>query len=121
LDDKPLKSGRNRRRMEPPTPKPYHITEPFQDRGLWCFWLTAEDTTLEYVRHLNCILHSPANPFQRRIRGRVLFSINPRYDHEEAWLWINELLETESSQIELQEPWEKAITQAFENDTSDSA
>lgn len=108
------KSANKRRRLEPPQPRPYHITEPFQERGLWCFWLTADQTVLDFVLHLSCILQVPSNPFQRRLRGRMLLSINPRYDHEEAWLWVNELLESEAKTIDLQASWEEAINEAVE-------
>lgn len=111
------KPPRKRRRLEPPQPKPYHISEPFQERGLWCFWLTADQSVLDFVLHLSCILQAPSNPFQRRLRGRILLSINPRYDHEEAWLWINELLESEAKQIDLQSSWEDAISKAVEKNT----
>ena len=114
-DDKP-----KRKRVFPPQPKAFHITEPFQDRGLWCFWLTAENEVLEYVAHLPCILHPVfSSPFQRRLQGRVLFSINPRYDHEEAWVWISDLLESEASHVELTESWEDAIRSAHEEESKD--
>lgn len=101
-------------RGQPPTPKPFHITEPFFDRGLWCFWLTADDEVLEFISHLPCILQPMlSSPFQRRLRGRVMFSFNPRYDHEEAWLWIHELLDTETNFIELNDSWEEAIRYAY--------
>lgn len=96
-----------------PTPRPYHLTEPFQDRGLWCFWLTAEDDVLEWVSTLSCILQpSFGSPFQRRLRGRVMFAINPRYDHEETWLWLVDALESESKPVELNDTWETAIKEA---------
>lgn len=105
-----------------PKPRPYHITNPFQDRGLWCFWLAANDDVLDFVSTLNCIL-MPAlgSPFQRRMRGRVLFAINPRYDHEEVWLWINELLDSEANLVELDEYWESAIDEARASETRDGS
>lgn len=96
-----------------PKPSPYHITEPFQERGVWCFYLTAEREVLEYISRLNCILQSGSgSPFQRRLRGRVLFAINPRYDHEETWVWITDLLDSEAVKVELSDQWEQAIDQA---------
>lgn len=105
-----------------PKPKPYHITEPFQERNLWCFWLAADDDVLQFVDKLNCILQaSHGSPFQRRLRGRVLFAVNPRYDHEEAWLWISDLLESETSRVELNESWESAIDSAHEKEAGDKS
>jgi len=98
---------------ELPKPHPYHITEPKQERGLWCFWLTADAEILQYISNLNCILQvSYGSPFQRRLRGRVLFAINPRYDHETTWLWITELLDSEAVPVELDSSWESAIHDA---------
>ena len=96
----------------PPKPKPFHMTEPFLDRGLWCFWLTADDAVLHYVSHLNCILPPQYNPFHRRPQSRLLFMINPRYDHQEAWLWIYDQLEVETQNIELSEQWVEAVEQS---------
>ena len=97
-----------------PKPKPFHIDNPFQDRGLWCFFLSADDEVLEFVSSLNCILQpSMGSLFHRRsLRGRVMFAINPRYDHEEVWLWITELLESEAQKVELNTSWEEAIDEA---------
>lgn len=96
-----------------PKPSPYHISEPFQDRGLWCFWLAADDVVLEYISNLNCILQpSFGSPLSRRMRGRVMFAINPRYDHEETWLWVTDLLDAEASEVELSDTWESAIADA---------
>lgn len=105
-----------------PRPKPFHITEAKQERGLWCFWLTADDDVLDYVQHLHCILQPMhTSPFfNRRLSGRVMFAINPRYDHEEAWQWIIDLLQTETSSIELNEQWESAIDEALPNNTEDN-
>jgi hypothetical protein len=96
--------------MQPPKPKPFHMTEPFQDRGLWCFWLTAEEPVLQYVCWLHCILTPPnPTPFHRRAPGRMLFSINPRYDYQEAWLWIYDLLQSETQTVELNAIWDEAL------------
>lgn len=99
----------------PPRPKPFHITDPFQDRGLWCFWLTADDEVLQFVNNLPCIL-SPAmmTPFQRQLKGRVMFCINPRYEYQEAWSWINDLLDCEAKRVDLDEQWEEAIGEAHD-------
>lgn len=68
---------------------------------------------LDYVGHLHCILNTPAPfPFQRRPQGRQLFTINPRYDHQEAWLFIYDSAEAESKNVELNEIWEKALEDA---------
>lgn len=99
----------------PPKPTPFHITEPKFERGLWCFYLTADDDVLSYVRHLHCILQpmSTGSFFSRRLTGRVMFAINPRYDHQETWQWIVDTLGTETSSIELSEKWESAIDDAL--------
>lgn len=104
-----------------PKPKPFHITEPKKERGLWCFWLTADDDILKYVRHLHCILHpmSSGSFFTRRMNGRVMFAINPRYDHDNAWQWIVDMLQTETSSIELDDSWESAIDDALPNKPDD--
>ncbi|MGB7339608.1 MAG: hypothetical protein WBC91_12010 [Phototrophicaceae bacterium] len=97
-----------------PKPKPFHITEPHEERGLWCFWLTADDDVLQFVHKLNCIIVPSfgRTPFGRRLMGRTMFAFNPRYDHEETWLWLHEVLDSESKQIELSENWEDAIRDA---------
>lgn len=97
-----------------PKPRPFHMTDPHQERGLWCFWLTAEQDVLRFVYNLNCTLlpSGGALPFGRRLSGRVMFAINPRYDHEETWLWLHEVLESESSLVELGDNWETAIREA---------
>ena len=41
-----------------------------------------------------------------------MFAINPRYDHEETWLWITELMESETKLVELNDIWETAINAA---------
>lgn len=107
-ENKTTKSG-----LQLPKPRPFHITEPFQERGLWCFWLSSDEDVLQFVSNLNCILQpSFGSPFSRRLQGRVLFAINPRYDHEETWLWLHEILESESARVELNEDWESAIQEA---------
>lgn len=100
----------------PPTPKPFHITEPTLQNGIWIFWLTADDPVLRYVNHLNCVLAVSQSPFARRANGRVMVSINPRYDHMEAWTWIRQLLESETKIVDLGNTWEEAIELAFESD-----
>jgi hypothetical protein len=90
------------------------MTEPFLDRGLWSFWLTAEEPVLQYVANLHCILNpGTSNPFYRRPSGRILLNINPRYDYQEVWLWIHDLLQVEAQNIELNEAWESAIQQTI--------
>jgi hypothetical protein len=97
---------------QPPRPKPFDMTEPVFERGVWTFWLTAEARVLDYVMHLYCILQQPLAPspfFVRRPQNRMLFSINPRYDHQEAWLWIHETLECESKDVELADIWNEIL------------
>lgn len=95
----------------PPRPKPFDMTDPFNEHGVWCFWLTADMPVLQFVTHLNCVLNVSfmPPPFVARSHGRVLVRINPRYDHQEAWLWLYEQMELESRQIELSESWEKTL------------
>ena len=110
----------------PPRPKPFHMTEPLFQNSIWSFWLTADEAVIQYVSHLNCVLSftgsafggSPfsGSPFTRRVGGRVMVSINPRYDHSEAWKWIRHLLEGETQFVELGETWEEAIDVACQNE-----
>jgi hypothetical protein len=91
----------------PPTPKPFHMTEPFQQpAGLWCFWLTADEMILDYVANLNCVMQMPPPAFVRQARGRVMYALSPRYNHEEAWMWIYRLLESETEYVELDNIWD---------------
>lgn len=115
MSNVPEDSGIPQKKIPPlPKPKPFHITEPHQERGLWCFWLTADEDVLRFVHNLNCILTPPLNNsrFGRRLTGRILFAFNPRYDHEETWLWLHEVLESETLQVELNDNWEDAIRDA---------
>ncbi len=111
---------RPRKLPGPPQPKPFHITEPKEERGLWTFWLTADDDILRFVQHLPCILQPQYNsPFQRRMKGRVQFCINPRYEPEDAWLWVVDLLETETEFVELNQTWEDALEDANKTEPGD--
>lgn len=106
----------------PPTPKPFHMTEPFMDRGLWAFWLTADLPVLRFVSHLQCVLQQPMfnSPFGvRQQHTRMMFSINPRYDHQEVWLWIYETLECETKPIDLNELWVEAINTLADTPSED--
>jgi hypothetical protein len=107
----------------PPKPKPFHMSEPYQQPGgLWAFWLTADDRVLKYVGSLSCILSSSNqsnSPFARPARGRMMFNINPRYEHEEVWLWIHRLLEGESEEIELSNTWENVLVDEDESDENE--
>ncbi|MBL8163596.1 MAG: hypothetical protein JNJ61_16545 [Anaerolineae bacterium] len=98
----------------PPKPLPFHMTDPFLDRGVWCFWLTADEQVLQYTNHLNCVLNVSymTPPFMRKAQNRALVTINPRYDAQEVWLWMYETLETEAHVVELNESWEDAIVGA---------
>ncbi len=93
------------------------MTEPYLDRGMWCFWLTAEAEVLQFVQHLHCVtsVSSPGSLF-RPPQGRVLVMLNPRYDAQEVWLWLYDLLEAETHEVELDEWWEEAITTACQVD-----
>jgi hypothetical protein len=101
----------------PPIPKPFHMSELFYERGLWCFWLTADEGVLQYVTHLPCVLSAtfPGGSLLRRRGARMLVEINPRYHREEAWAWISDVLEGETRLVELEAGWETAIETAFES------
>jgi hypothetical protein len=97
------------------------MTEPVYERGVWCFWLAADDPILQYVSHLNCVLAVSymAPSFAQRPQGRALVAINPRYDYEEVWLWLDDLLAAETQAIHLGEAWEVAINSACDEGLSD--
>src|SRR5688572_20300087 len=101
VSNMPLEPLPNRPSGLPPRPKPFHITEPVFQNGLWVFWLTADENIIQFVNTLNCILPFANSPFFRRSGGRVMVSINPRYDHREAWTFINELLQGETETVDL--------------------
>ena len=100
----------------PPRPKPFDMTDPILQNGLWSFWLTADEPVLQYVNNLNCVLPFSGSPFLRRSGGRVMVCINPRYDYREAWAWIREMLETETQIIDLGDTWESAIELACQSE-----
>ncbi len=110
----------NAKPVLPPTPKPFHMTEPFQQNGVWCFWLTADPDVIEFVRHLSCVLNVGymAPNFFRRPNNRVMITIDPRYEHEEAWLWMHEQMETESNRVELPEELEILLEEVIPEDTN---
>jgi hypothetical protein len=103
----------------PPKPKPFNIGEPFNDRGLWGFWLTADQEIIDFVNHLSCILPASYSPFARRPVNRAVVFINPRYDHEEVWLWLHDLLREETQHVELNDLWEEALENASTNEISE--
>jgi hypothetical protein len=116
-----IKSGYDQFPSLPPRPQPFHMTEATLQNDIWSFWLTADEHVLSYVSHLSCVLNftnSPfsPSPFARRVGGRVMVSINPRYDHDEAWTWIRQLLEGETQFVELGETWEQAIDWACQSE-----
>lgn len=100
----------------PPRPQPFHMTEPTLQNSLWSFWLTADEPVIQYISHLNCVLAFTGSPFVRRSGGRVQVSINPRYDHLEAWTWIYHTLEGETQTVDLGETWEQAIDGACQSE-----
>src|SRR5438045_3266355 len=100
----------------PPHPQPFHMTDATLQNGLWSFWLTADEPVIQYVSHLNCVLSFTGSPFARRTGGRVMVSINPRYDHLEAWTWIYHTLEGETKIVDLGETWEEAIDTACQSE-----
>ncbi|HEX2906052.1 MAG TPA: hypothetical protein VHO69_04285 [Phototrophicaceae bacterium] len=94
------------------------MVEPHQEQGIWCFWLTADLPVLQFVTHLSCVLNVAymPPPFLTRPQARILVRINPRYDPQEAWLWIYEQLERESLPVELNAVWETALDLACADD-----
>ena len=105
----------------PPRPKPFHMTEATLQNGIWSFWLSADEPVIQYVGHLNCVLvltYSPFSgpPLPRRVGGRVMVNINPRYDHLEAWNWIYHTLEGETQIVDLGDTWEEAIDVACQSE-----
>lgn len=104
----------------PPRPKPFDMTEPFNEHGVWCFWLTADLPVLQFVTHLNCVLNVAfmPPPFAARPHGRVLVRINPRYDHQEAWLWLYEQLELETRPVDLNDTWETTLAAICSTETA---
>lgn len=106
-----------------PKPKPFHITKPILNNGLWSFWLTADDEVLAFVQNLRCMQIAPQNRFggfqQQHLTGRAYFTINPRYDHNEIWVWLHEVLSTEAQSVELGETWEEAIDAAHAHTQTD--
>jgi hypothetical protein len=107
--------------LPPPRPKPFDMTEPHFNQGLWSFWLTAEPPVLTYVSHLPCVLQQAVgSPFlgRRPTQHRQMFTINPRYDYQEAWLWIYQQLDSEAREVELNDVWEGALTDADDEDDS---
>jgi len=99
------------------------MTETTLQNGIWSFWLTADDSILQYVNHLNCVLSFTTSPFNsgfpfapRRLNGRVQININPRYDHLEAWTWIRDMLEGEAQIVDLGDTWEDAIDLACQSE-----
>lgn len=100
----------------PPCPQPFHMTDPALQNGIWSFWLTADESAIQYVSCLNCVLSCSNVPFGRRPGGRVMVSINPRYDYSEAWAWIYHLLEGETQTVDLGDSWEAAIDHACQHE-----
>ncbi|MCA0456291.1 MAG: hypothetical protein LCI00_20090 [Chloroflexi bacterium] len=112
----PLEPLPERSQGMPPRPKPFHMTEPAFQNGLWVFWLTADDNVIQFVNALNCVLPFANSPFFRRAGARILVSINPRYDHREAWAFIQEVLQGETELVDLGESWEQAINGACQHE-----
>lgn len=105
---------------QPPKPRPFDMSEPFYQGGMWCFWLTADEEVLRYVSTLNCILTTSSSPLMRSMRGRRMFSINPRYNYEETWMWLYRTLELETEHIHLGDLWTDVLSDSFEEELSDS-
>ncbi len=98
-----------------PQPEHFHITEPEFERGLWCFWLTADRCILEFVNKIYCIMEAPHHRVLpgRQLEDRTKFAINPRYNHQEIWKWLCQVLEVEARHIMLDAQWEDAILDAI--------
>lgn len=95
--------------------KPFHMTEPVFEDDLWCLWIYADSQILSYVQELECIIKAP---HYRQLPGlppekRIKVAINPRYDYQEVWLWLWDILELETKHTTLSEQWENALSQAM--------
>ena len=66
-----------------------------------------------FVQHLECLVKAP---HYRQLPGlppekRIKVAINPRYDYQEVWLWLWDILEFETKNVDLSEQWENALSQ----------
>lgn len=70
--------------------------------GNWQFWLTAPLHVYDLVASWDCVAHL----HYEDVWKRAYVVIDPRYDYQEAWLWIYEQLEAETQQVELSDVWD---------------
>lgn len=82
-------------------PKPFVMENPEQYApGKWQFSLTAPDSLITFTKNLACVVNVVP------IYGEShLVVINPRWDYQEAWMFIYEQLESESNETKLDDVW----------------
>lgn len=79
-------------------PKSFVMNNPgqFGIGGTWAFRLYAEPSLIAFVANL-----APVYDLFSYTSESCAVSIDPRWDYEEAWLWIYEQLETEAQEVDL--------------------
>jgi hypothetical protein len=93
-------------------PQPFVMENPVNiasGSGNWQFWLTLPQdkrSLYDVVASWDCVSHLHYEDVWRR--ASVI--IDPRYDYEEAWLWIYEQLQIETAVVELSEFWDMDST-----------
>jgi hypothetical protein len=81
-------------------PKAFVMSEP-QFVGVWLFMLTIDRKYWDFVKRMPCV-----NTTSELSGNNIHVWIDPRYDYEEAWLWIYEQLETETHEVVLGAVWD---------------
>lgn len=87
------------------TPKPFVMNEPHAYLpGRWEFVLYISEEYIGFVQSLACV--SRVEDFQAAYKDEFHVHINSRYDHQEAWQWIYEQIESEMNEIKLSSLWD---------------
>jgi hypothetical protein len=79
-------------------PKPFVMEEP---GGGHILLITIDHQYHDFIRAMPCVEFVNARPESSSIH----VFIDRRYDIDEAWLWIYEQLEAETSKVELSDVW----------------
>jgi len=87
-------------------PKAFALDNPIINHGQCLIPLVIDQRYHEFVRAMPCTLR--VDDFMS-MPNLLHLHIDPRYDFEEAWLWIYEQLEAETNKVELGDVWGKAI------------
>lgn len=83
-------------------PKAFVMSEPVAHiLNHWIVMIAIDYAYFDFIRAMPCVLSTEA-----WIGREIRVYIDPRYDYEEAWLWIYEQLETETREVELGEVWD---------------